>query len=247
MTTDAQRKRRLLIFGGVVLAAIVIVGIVIAVSSGGSDNQAGSTASSAAAAGSSGLKAVETVHTQFDGIPQSKNTLGSPTAPASLMVFADMQCPFCAEFETQALPGIVKRYVKDGKLKIVFQPIAILGNDSVLGVRGSAAAALQNKMFNFNALLYHNQGKENSGYMTTSYLKNIADGAGLDPEKFVKDIKSPQAAQIATAAQSLATSGHVSGTPTFFASKKGQPLQQIQVSSLTDPAAFYGELDKLTG
>src|SRR5206468_10110026 len=132
----------------------------------------------------------------------------------TLMVFADLQCPFCAEFENTALPSIVQRYVKPGKLRVVFQPIAILGNDSVAGARASAAAALQNKMFDFNALVYRNQRQENSGYMTNDYLKKIATATpGMDAAKLQSDIGGQASNAIVTQAQSLATSGHVDSTP----------------------------------
>ena len=249
MTTEAARRRRLMIFGGVLLVVIAAVAIVIAVSSGGGSKSSSTSSTSSASGGgksSSGFKGVSAVQAEFTGIPQTKNTLGNANAPATLMVFADLQCPFCADFENKALPSIVQRYVRPGKLKVVFQPIAILGNDSVLGARASAAAALQNKMFNFNALVYRNQGQENSGYMTTDYLKKIAAATpGMDASKLATDLSGPGAEAIASQAQSLATSGHVSSTPSFYTAKAGKPLQQLQVTSL-GPSAFYGELDKLT-
>src|SRR4051794_16440800 len=110
MTTEAQRKRRLVIFGGALVAAIAAVAIVIAISSGGSGSGTKTAAKVAAPAKS-----------EFAGIPQKGNVLGASSARATMMVFADMQCPFCAEFETKAFPSIVSRYVKAGKLKVVFQ------------------------------------------------------------------------------------------------------------------------------
>src|SRR4051794_17762571 len=246
MSTQKQRQRRLLIIGGVLLAAVVAVAVVIGVSSGGSSTTTTGTKSAGGAAKPASKATAESaVESEFAGIPQKGNILGSPTAKATLMVFADMQCPFCAQFENNALPALVKRYVKTGKLKVVFQPIAILGNDSVLGARASSAAALQNKMFQFNAQLYRNQGQENTGYMTTGFLKKIAADAGLDAAKLTADTASPRSEPILASAQSLATSGHVDSTPSFFVAKKGQPLQALQISELK-AAAFYGKLDQIT-
>lgn len=244
MTPQAQRKRRLIIVGAILLAAVVAIAVAIGVSSGGGSSSTSTPAKGGKSA--SGLKDVAGVQAEFAGIPQKRNTLGSPTATGTLMVFADMQCPFCADFENNVLPAIIKRYVRPGKLKVVFQPIAILGNDSVLGARASAAAALQNKMFQFNALLYRNQGTENTGYMTTEYLKKIGTGiSGMDGAKLVSDISSAGSEQIVTSAQGLASSGHVNSTPSFFVAKSGQPLSALQVTDLK-PAAFYGDLDKIT-
>src|SRR5436190_1129401 len=175
MQTDAQRRRRLLIFGGIVLAAIVVVGIVIAASSGGSGNKSNSASTSApkTASNPSGLKGVSAISSAFAGIPQTGNVLGKANAPATMMVFADLQCPFCAQFENNAFRAIVQKYVRPGKLKVVFQPIVIIGNDSILGARAAAAAGQQNKLFQYAATLYRNQGEENSGYLNQDYVKKI--------------------------------------------------------------------------
>jgi protein-disulfide isomerase len=244
MTTDSQARRRLFIAGGIVLAAIVTVAVIIAASSGGGSSK---TAATPAAAGPSGLKGVSAVSSEFAGIPQKGNVLGKADAPATMMVFADMQCPFCAEFENGAMPTLVKSYVRPGKLKIVFQPIAIIGNDSVLGARAVASAAQQNKMFDYAAILYRNQGKENTGYLTQDYVKKVgAATPGLDVAKLTADLEAAPVNKLLNDAQSIATSGKVNSTPSFFVAKTGQTLQPLQVSSLSADA-FTPELDKLTG
>ncbi|MFL5893532.1 MAG: DsbA family protein [Thermoleophilaceae bacterium] len=245
---SARRRRLMWIVGGAVVV-IAAVAVVIAVSSGGGGGKAKSPApgaGSTAAAGASGVKGASLVAAEFKGIPQSGNTLGSPTAKATMMVFADLQCPFCAEFENNALPTIVDRYVRPGKLKLVFQPIVIIGNDSVLGARAAAAAAQQQKLFQFVGIAYHNQGHENSGYMNEAFVKKIAAGVpGLNVAKLVGDLKAAPVNKLLNDAQAVATSGHVSSTPTFFVAKTGQTLQQLSGGQLT-PADFTGPLDKLT-
>ena len=249
MQTDAQRRRRLFIFGGVVLAAIVVVGIVIAVSSGGGSGTSSTTAATstpATASNPSGLKGVSAIRSEFAGIPQTGNVLGNPSAKATMMVFADLQCPFCADFENTAFPAIVQRYVRPGKLKVVFQPIVLIGNDSILGARAAASAGQQNKLFQYAATVYRNQGQENSGYLNQDYVKKVGTSvSGLDVNKLVANLKAAPVNKLLNDAQSIATSGHVNSTPSFFVAKAGQPLQQLQVTSL-DPGAFYGQLDQVT-
>jgi protein-disulfide isomerase len=242
---QARRKRRLMWVTGIVLAAITAVAIVIAVSSGGGGSK--SSSSTTASDGTAGLKGVAAVTSEFKGIPQSGNVLGSPNAPATLMVFADLQCPFCAQWDNGALPSIVQKYVRPGKLKIVFQPIVIIGQDSVLGARAAAAAGQQGKLFEYAGLVYRNQGQENSGYLNNDYVKKIGSAVpGLDVAKLTADLKSAPVNKLLNGAQSLATSGRVNSTPTFFIAKSGQPLQPLQNSGL-GASAFYPALDKLTG
>jgi protein-disulfide isomerase len=236
MTTDAQRKRRLLIFGGAVLVAIVAVAVVIAVSSGGDSGSTNATKAPTAVAKS-----------EFAGIPQRGNVLGDPSAKATLMVFADMQCPFCREFETGAFPSIVKRYVKPGKLKVVFQPISILGSDSVVGSKAIVAAAAQKKLFDYTAAFYANQGEENTGYVTSDFLTKLAKTVpGLDVAKWQQDLNTEAGTSILTAAQAASQTARVDSTPSFMVGKSGQTLSKFQPNALTADA-FYAKLDALTG
>ncbi|HEX4734274.1 MAG TPA: thioredoxin domain-containing protein [Thermoleophilaceae bacterium] len=236
MTTDPQRRRRLVIFGGGLLLVITAVAIAIAVSSGGSSSSTTFTTTATAPAKS-----------EFAGIPQTGNVLGDPNAKATLMVFADMQCPFCGEFERGAFPSIVKRYVKTGKLKVIFQPISILGTDSVVGSKAVAAAAAQKKFFDYAAAFYANQGQENTGYVTSDFLTKLAKSVpGLDVAKWQQALNSGSGATILTAAQTAAQTARVSSTPTFMVAKNGQTLEQFQPNDLT-AQAFYAKLDSLTG
>lgn len=68
------------------------------------------------------VKDVKTENTPF---------IGSPTAPATLVLWFDYQCPFCKQFEQTVTPQLIENYVKTGKLKIYFKDFQFLGQDSV--------------------------------------------------------------------------------------------------------------------
>ena len=93
------RERRLWLLAGAAVLAAVIVGVAVAISQGGADDDEPSPAP-----GSAGQEQAEDL---FEGIPQSGVSLGDPDAPATLIEFADLQCPFCAEFATGELPGVI--------------------------------------------------------------------------------------------------------------------------------------------
>ncbi|MEK7554214.1 MAG: thioredoxin domain-containing protein, partial [Patescibacteria group bacterium] len=56
--------------------------------------------------------------------------IGQASAPVTIAVWSDFQCPFCKRFETETLPLIVKDYVDAGKVKVVMMDFAFLGPDS---------------------------------------------------------------------------------------------------------------------
>jgi protein-disulfide isomerase len=235
----AQRRRRLLWIGGGIVGLIAIVAIVMAVSSGGGS-------SSTSASTESGVAGAKTVSAEFDGIEQNGNVLGSSSAPATMVVFADMQCPFCRQFETQAFPQIVKRYVKPGKLRVIFQPISILGTDSVAAAHAVASAGQQNRMFEYASLFYDNQGQENSGYVTTDFMTKLAEKLpDFDVKKWRSELGSETVSGVLAKAQSEAQRAQIQSTPSFMIGKTGKPLEQFQPNELT-AAAFYGKLDQLT-
>ena len=61
------------------------------------------------------------VVSEIGGIPQNGNTLGSPKAPVTLEYFGDLECPICKEFTLGALPTLIQKYVRTGKLKIEYR------------------------------------------------------------------------------------------------------------------------------
>ncbi|MEA2448354.1 MAG: hypothetical protein QOG63_286 [Thermoleophilaceae bacterium] len=151
-----------------------------------------------------------------DGLPQSGITLGNPGAPATLYEFADLQCPFCAEYTKTTLPQVVDKYVRPGKVKIVFRNLTFIGPDSVTAARAAAAAGEQNKLWNFVDTFYANQGEENSGYVTDAFIAQLAGAAGVDANALTQAMQSPAVDQQLGEAQKQAQQFNVNSTPSFL-------------------------------
>jgi protein-disulfide isomerase len=243
---------RNLLFVGVGAAALVVALVLILVSVLGSSKAEttpptpptqtaadGSTAP-AKAPGAAATAAL------FRGVPQQLNQLGNPKAKVTMIEFADPQCPFCRQFALDALPAIVKEYVRTGKVKLVLFGIPIIGQNSEDGLRAVYAAGLQNKLWNFMDLLYKSQGAENSGWITDALLRQIGDSIpGFDTDKMMADRRSSDVDAALAASEQQASNARVDRTPTFFAGPTGGTLQQIPVTALT-PEAFRPTLDSLT-
>jgi protein-disulfide isomerase len=91
----------------------------------------------------------------LDGIPQSGTALGSPKAPVTLVEYADLQCPYCAEWTHRAFPALVDQYVRQGKVRIVFRGLSFLGPDSDRALRATVAAGRENRLWHVVEGLYH--------------------------------------------------------------------------------------------
>jgi protein-disulfide isomerase len=227
----AQRKRRLGILGGVLALAVVIVAVAIAVSSGGGGSSKPSTANQTTSL--------------FAGIPEKGITLGKANAPVTLQEYGDLQCPICQEYALNALPTLVRDYVRTGKVKMVFHNLAFIGQDSVTAGRVAQAAGMQNKLWPFIDRFYANQGQENSGYVTQDFLTKVASQVpGLDTKKLFTDANSTAAQQGLVTATASAHKRRINATPTFVLGATGKQGEIMQPTSFT-PGGFTPQLDAL--
>jgi len=190
------------------------------------------------------LSGATATNTLLRGIPQQGNSLGSPSAPVTLVEYADPQCPYCAQWAQGALPELVRDYVRTGRVRIEYRGMAFIGPDSSTGLAAAMAAGNQNKFWHVVELLYANQGSENSGWINAALLGTIADKVGVDASRFHDERESTAVAESVNNSTLQAHAAGVNSTPTFFAGRTGGALRPVDVTSL-DAAALRPALDKL--
>ena len=245
----SQRRRaspRVLI-GAAVVAALIVIGIVLGVVlTGGSS----SPTSSAASTGSltNALPGASDVEEQLKGIPQSGDVLGKPSAQVTMIEYIDLQCPYCQQFETAAMPLIIDKYVRPGKAKVEARVIAILGPDSQTGREAAVAAGEQDKMFNFSQILYVNQGAENTGWLDDAMIESAAASVpGLEVQPVLDATGSSTVSDALAEVDRQAAADAVDSTPTIFVGKSGEKLQEVTLTSPTDPSAVEAAIDAALG
>ncbi len=186
---------------------------------------------------------VAEVATMFRDIPQHGAVLGSQSAPVTLVEFADPQCPYCGDWERASLPTIVAKYVRSGKVRIVFNGMSFVGPDSETALRTALAAGEQNRLWNVIALLYLNQGTENTGWVTDALLRGIGNAVpGLDTKRMLASLHSATVNQRLAAAAALAQEAGINQTPTFAVGRTNKALTLVQVTSL-GPSGLEPALD----
>jgi protein-disulfide isomerase len=211
------------ILGATFLAAVLIVAIAVAISQAGG--------SSGGADGD--LGGAEAARALFRGIPQKGIAVGDPGAVVTLTEFADLQCPFCREYTESVLPTLLRRYVRTGEVRMVFRNLAFIGPDSARAARLAAAAGLQDRLWQFTDLIYRNQAEENSGYVTDSYLRQIARGAGVDAARAFDDATGAAVSGQLDAAARQAQRFHIASTPSFVLARDGAQPRVLSPSALS--------------
>jgi protein-disulfide isomerase len=163
-------------------------------------------------------------------------TLGSEGAPATLVEFADPQCPYCAQYARRALPALIERWVRPGRLRLELRLLTFIGPDSKRAARLVGAAGLQDRAWPLSELAYLTQGRENSGYVTASYLRRLAHATpGLDGRRALAQRGSPRVDQLLIRARREARRLGVDSTPAFYLLRPGRPPKRVRPHTLTYP------------
>ena len=235
-------RSRLYLLGAAALGAIAVVVVLIFVAAGGGSS--GTTSSADRTVSSGTTTTAATPSASLAGIPQKGATLGRATAPVTIEVFEDPQCPYCKEWNVGTLPSVLQDYVRTGRVKLVYRGINIIGPNSEYGLRAAYAAGEQNKLWQMVDQLYARQGVENSGWINDSTIASAAKAAGANVNSISAAFLTAPVTRMWRNAEKAATTYAVRGTPTFVVQRPPALPTQLQLSAL-DPASFSAALDPL--
>jgi protein-disulfide isomerase len=238
----AARRTRLTQLG-IVAAVVVVAIIVILIATGGGSKKIPTTSHER-------NKVVNEVTALVGGIPQNGNVIGSPTAPVTIQYFGDLECPICQKFTLAALPTVINKWVRTGKVKIEYRSLETATREPEVFKSqqvAALAAGKQNKMWNYLETFYHEQGEEDSGYVTESYLQGIANQVpGLNLAQWSTARGDPQLAeQVSTTDAQAASNAGFTGTPSFLIGHTGGTMSKLEYSNPEDPTFVNEAVEKL--
>ena len=237
----ASRRRRVQLLGGAVAAAVVVIVVVLVATSG---------------SGESGIpknsheekKVIQEVASLIGGIQQSGNVLGKPTAPVTLGYFGDLECSVCKAFTLETLPGIIRKWVRAGDLRIEYHSLETATREPETFKKqqvAAYAAGAQDKAWYFIETFYHEQGPEGSGYVTETYLHTIAKqvpALNLMQWQQARSNKN-YLSEVEEDAQTASTEGF-RGTPSFLIGRSGGATSKLGTGLLPE-ATFNEAIEKL--
>lgn len=125
----------------------------------------------------------DTETVSMDDIPlDGEPVLGDENAPVTMVVYEDFQCPFCQQFEQNAMPQIVDNYVDSGQVKVVWKdlPLPQIGHEWA----EPAAAAME--------CVYREGGNEAFWNVKDKVFENQASITRSNVESKIKDYASQE-------------------------------------------------------
>jgi protein-disulfide isomerase len=153
----------------------------------------------------------------------TRHFTGDEKAPVTIIEFADFQCPYCGEFQSQTFQQINEQYVKKGLVRYGYHHMAFLGPESQWAAEASECAGDQNAFWQYHDKLFASQAGENKGAFNKDKLKQFAVDLKLDTKAFDACLDSGKYTAQVTADNQAAQSLGVQSTPSFVVN--GQPLR----------------------
>jgi protein-disulfide isomerase len=132
--------------------------------------------------------------------------VGNPQGDVTIVEFFDYRCPYCKRSQ----PDITALINDDPHVRIVYKDLPVLGQDSVFAARAALAAAHQG---GYQRL--HNAMLEAPGQLTNETVITLAEAQGLDKDRLLRDMASPEVAAILARNAELAHGLGINGTPSF--------------------------------
>jgi protein-disulfide isomerase len=147
---------------------------------------------------------------------------GPATAPITMIVFSDYECPFCRRAE-DTVEQVLKTY--EGKIKYVFRDYPLPFHQKARPAAVAANCAIpQGKFWEFNQKAF-------KGDISPDGLKKIAGEVGLDAKKFDECVAKNDQKSIDKDVEDGGSIG-VNGTPAFFINGRGlsgaQPFEAFK-------------------
>ncbi|WP_428683156.1 DsbA family protein [Reyranella sp.] len=141
-------------------------------------------------------------------------TAGNPSGDVTIVEFNDYQCPYCK----RAYQAVKSVTAADGKVKIIYKDLPILGEPSRIAALAALASMKQGK---HQAL--HNALMEFNGKLDRAKILEMAASVGIDVAQLEKDMEDPKLKQMIDRNMALAGALGVRGTPAFVIGKQFVP------------------------
>ncbi len=139
---------------------------------------------------------------------------GNPNGDVVIVEFNDYQCPYCKRTHL-----VMKSVVgADGKVKVIYKDLPILGEASKIAAVAALAAVKQDKH-----LALHNALMEFTGKLDRDKILEVAGSVGIDVAQLQKDMEDPKLKQIIDRNLALASALGIRGTPAFVIGKQFVP------------------------
>jgi len=169
--------------------------------------------------------------------------IGSPSAPITLVEFADYQCPFCKKFHQTSFPEIKRKYIDTGKVRYVVRDLPLSFHEQALPAAiATRCAGSQGKFWPVFEGLFM------ADTITAAGARDAALAAGVDGKAFDACIKDPAITKSIDDDLQEASRLGIDGTPGFIvAHPAGAEFEGTLIMGAQPASVFIKKFEELLG
>ncbi|WP_433531759.1 DsbA family protein [Micromonospora sp. CA-263727] len=165
------------------------------------------------------------------------------TGPVTIDIYEDYLCPACKQFE-QTSGATIGQLISDGKVRVVYHPVAYLNrfSSTEYSTRASAAsgcAAEGGKFTEFGKALFEKQPPENGAGLSNDELIDIGAEVGLNRDTFGSCVRDGTFKPWTAHVTEEATRANVTGTPTVLVD--GEQVKEWTPENITAAVEAAGK------
>lgn len=150
--------------------------------------------------------------------PLGEKVLGSASAPATIIEYASLTCPFCSKFHLTTYPRIKKELIDTGKVRFIIREFPI-GRSAGAAAIITRCAPPKDYFVLFDKFL-RQQNKWTSQNVRPDAIYKIAAQTGMTRQTFDACLINKEVEEGLAMVKQRGRAFGVSGTPTFFVNGK---------------------------
>lgn len=204
-----------------VLALAPLVSLLAACGTSSKGTSGEETSPAAATGGDSATTASATSNTAAidDRVSRADQNriLGDPNAKLWILVVSDFQCPFCAQWERETAPQVIKEFVDTGKARLAFLNFPLQQHRAALPAAEAAmCAGAQGKFWAMKDRIFALQSEWSVSALPVSFFETAAGELGLDIVPFKQCMADHVMREMIQGDVNRAVQAGAKSTPTFF-------------------------------
>ena len=140
---------------------------------------------------------------------------GPANASVTLVEFGDYQCPSCGAYHP-LVKEVLNRYPQQVRLEYHHFPLITVNPNTMLASQAVEAAGDQGKFWEMHDAVFEHQNDWAGSPNPEPIFITLATGLGLDINKFMQGLRSPEIQQRILKDVERGQAAKVEATPTFF-------------------------------
>lgn len=158
----------------------------------------------------------------------SDRVLGRADAPITIIEYASFTCSHCANFNTDVLPELKKRYIDTGKAKLVFRDLPTAPLQVSASLAALARCSAPDRFFDVTEYLMNGQEEAFRTSDIGAWMRGAIPQTGRTEAELLECMNSQPLREGMNADIAAAQASGITGTPALFVNGKRVTVPNLE-------------------